>query len=156
MMFAKSLGFIVDIARFKAIDGVHQASISQNLVQLEMLSVSEITMKDQDYIINTGSPHYIRFIDDISDFDIVDFGKSIRYAQAYEEEGINVNLLAVEDGENRPDMDTALKIGVVDQLMGGGVVHGHGSASLEIEISIMLGRADAGDVVGKKGAEGGA
>ncbi|GAB5418575.1 MAG: diaminopimelate epimerase [Crocinitomicaceae bacterium] len=46
-----------------------------------------------DYIMDTGSPHYIRFIDAQDAPDIVEFGKEIRYSERFKEAGINVNTV---------------------------------------------------------------
>lgn len=51
-------------------------------------------MSANDYITNTGSPHYVRISDDQSLSDIVTVGKSVRYSRDYADEGINVNLIS--------------------------------------------------------------
>ena len=47
----------------------------------------------QDYILDTGSPHVVRFVDDLKNFPVVDTGRSIRYAEAYSTGGTNVNFV---------------------------------------------------------------
>ena len=90
--FAKSLGLIKDKATFNAIDGIHEASIENGIVRLEMLPVHSIQKVNSDYWLHTGSPHYVRIIDSIESLDIVDFGKSIRYSDVYKKDGVNVNI----------------------------------------------------------------
>lgn len=90
--FAKSLGIIENKTQFNAIDGVHNAEVSiDDRVHLEMLPVTGIERSDEDYVMDTGSPHYIRFVQPESAPDIVAFGKEIRYSDTYREQGINVN-----------------------------------------------------------------
>jgi len=98
--FAKSLGIITDKTQFYAIDGAHKAHISEEgIVTLEMLKVTAFMELNNDYITETGSPHYVRIYEQGEKVDIVKFGKSIRYSEMFEQEGINVNALYVQ-GEN--------------------------------------------------------
>jgi len=92
-MFAKQLGYVESTALFEAIDGDHHAKILENgIVELEMIDVNSVECKDSVYILDTGSPHYVKFVEDET-LDIVDFGKSIRYGKRFNEAGINVNIV---------------------------------------------------------------
>ena len=91
--FAKALGLIEYKAKFNAIDGVHEATIENGIVRLEMLPVDSIQKVNTDYWLNTGSPHYVRIIGENDSIDILDFGKSIRYSDAYKKDGVNVNII---------------------------------------------------------------
>ena len=97
--FAQSLGYFTDHCVFNAIDGEHIASVLTNaFIRLKMSDVKSYEVnKEKDFIIDTGSPHYIRFVEDLDSYDIVGFGKEIRYSSTYEEQGINVNLAVVQD-----------------------------------------------------------
>jgi diaminopimelate epimerase len=97
--FAKSLGLVSSETKFYAIDGAHRASIEDETVRLEMLKVTAFMQMNDDYITETGSPHYVRFYESDDIVDIVSFGKSIRYSEMFEKDGINVNALYI-DGEN--------------------------------------------------------
>lgn len=90
--FAGFLGVNVENIQFDAFDGVHVAAFNQLEVSLDMADVNSVKLIGQDFEIYTGSPHYIRFVDDLNNYNIVDFGKSIRYNDTYKTEGINVNL----------------------------------------------------------------
>ncbi|MFT6245291.1 MAG: diaminopimelate epimerase, partial [Crocinitomicaceae bacterium] len=80
--FAKSLGLLDDKTSFMAIDGPHVASINkEGIVRLEMLSVDGITSDRNDYIVDTGSPHFVRIVANSDETEIVEFGKSIRYSE---------------------------------------------------------------------------
>lgn len=91
--FAETLGINIQNTTFDAIDGLHKASKQSDIVALEMKDVSAIEQLNSDYILNTGSPHYIQFLDDIQSKNIVQFGKEIRYSERFKTEGINVNLV---------------------------------------------------------------
>jgi diaminopimelate epimerase len=98
--FAETLGINVSNTEFLGIDGLHKASKKQEVISLEMGDVLEVRKIENDFVIQTGSPHYIRFIDSINDVNIVHFGKEIRYSDEFKEEGINVNLVEVIDSNN--------------------------------------------------------
>lgn len=91
--FAQSLGLFETECRFLAIDGVHSAFVSDGLIHLQMSDVDTIDSFEQDWIVNTGSPHYVRFCPDLANYDIIEFGKSVRYSPPFREKGINVNLV---------------------------------------------------------------
>ena len=59
--FAKEIGLINSVTSFNAIDGIHQAEISKGIVRLEMLDVANIDRVNDDFFVDTGSPHYRSF-----------------------------------------------------------------------------------------------
>ncbi len=91
--FASYLGIDCESITFLAIDGEHQAKSSENTISIEMQNVLEVKEIDVDFELNTGSPHYIRFIENNENYNVVEFGKSIRYSSHYQENGINVNVV---------------------------------------------------------------
>jgi diaminopimelate epimerase len=95
--FAKQLGIIHDKTTFLAVDGPHYAEISaeKDWVSLQMIDVKSINKDGEDYVINTGSPHYIKFDVDVANKNVFAEGKAIRNNSTYKSEGINVNF--VED-----------------------------------------------------------
>jgi diaminopimelate epimerase len=92
--FASSLGIDVSNTTFDAFDGLHEASLEAGIVSLKMNDVSDVEIIGFDYQIYTGSPHYIHFLEG-SKRDVVEYGRSIRYGEKYEVEGINVNTVQV-------------------------------------------------------------
>jgi len=95
VMFAKSQGiFTKNKTKFTAIDGLHEAEINENLVFLKMNDVSTVkTLENLTYETNTGSPHYLRYFENLDEVDIFSWGRSIRYNETYRKEGINVNAI---------------------------------------------------------------
>lgn len=91
--FAKHLGVIEDVAYFLAADGEHQASVERDLIQLKMNDVHDVERIGQDFYLNTGSPHYVRFVDDVQALDVYKEGRAIRYNDRFSEEGTNVNFV---------------------------------------------------------------
>jgi diaminopimelate epimerase len=92
--FARQLGIIDSITHFLAIDGEHKASISEQIVSLKMNDVDSIVSMDNDFFINTGSPHHIRYVQQILDYPVVEEGAKIRYSEAYSPKGTNVNFVS--------------------------------------------------------------
>lgn len=84
-------------ATFVAIDGVHEAivDLKESITQLKMKNVTDVIIEPNRYILDTGSPHYVTFVEDIDDIDVPVTGKAIRYSSRFAEKGINVNF--VED-----------------------------------------------------------
>lgn len=96
--FAKYLGVIENNARFVAIDGPHEADIdSDGIVTLGMQDVNEIEWNGTDAILNTGSPHYVTFVDDATNTNVYAEGKAIRNKDEYQPKGINVNFVTRHD-----------------------------------------------------------
>lgn len=91
--FANYLGVIKDKAVFEAIDGLHHATIENDIVKLQMLDVDAIEKHENYVFLNTGSPHHVQFEDFINDFDIKTKGAEIRYGEPYNEAGTNVNFV---------------------------------------------------------------
>ncbi len=91
--FAKHLGVVAEKCRFIAIDGPHEAVVKDNWVELKMTDVSNIEIGDGNFILNTGSPHYVVFVEDLSDMNIVESGQVIRYSDRFRKDGINVNFV---------------------------------------------------------------
>ena len=60
-----------------------------------MIDVRDIEEAGADYIMNTGSPHYVIFENNISDAKLIEIAKGIRYSNRFEADGINVNMVEV-------------------------------------------------------------
>ncbi len=99
--FAHELGLIKgNETCFWAIDGEHNATLSDTKVSLKMTDVSKVDeLSNQTFEMNTGSPHYLVYLESIDAEDVATYGKKIRYNDRYKEEGINVNLIE-EQGNN--------------------------------------------------------
>jgi diaminopimelate epimerase len=92
--FANDIGIIKTEYTFLAVDGVHEASINiDGTVALKMHDVNGIEQSDGNFILNTGSPHYVLLRDNVFNLDVYKRGRDIRYSPQFEEEGINVNFV---------------------------------------------------------------
>jgi diaminopimelate epimerase len=96
--FAKDLGVIDKTAAFLATDGFHEAVVKENgWIELKMKDVDKVEKFSDHTILNTGSPHYIRWEKDIAKTAVFEEGKRIRYSPPFSEVGINVNFVQLHD-----------------------------------------------------------
>lgn len=91
--FAKFLGLIENETEFIAIDGLHKAKIEKETVQLQMQDVTEIETFENHQFLDTGSPHHVEMVSNISDFEVRTKGAKIRYGKPYNATGSNVNFV---------------------------------------------------------------
>ncbi|WP_372751975.1 diaminopimelate epimerase [Labilibaculum sp.] len=99
--FAYHLGVVSQQAKFIAIDGEHEAKIEENTdgiqVSLKMIDVDAVEQGEDFFYLNTGSPHFVRFIPEHKNFDTYAEGKKIRYNNRFAKEGTNVNFVSFQD-----------------------------------------------------------
>lgn len=96
--FAYDMGIRKNEYLFSAIDGDHEAEIdTDGIVSLKMKDVDEVVTDNNDFILNTGSPHYIHQVEDVQATDVYKEGREIRYNDEFRKEGINVNFVEVKD-----------------------------------------------------------
>jgi diaminopimelate epimerase len=96
--FAHDNGIFKTKYLFSAVDGDHHAEIEQDgTVRLKMKDVKQVEKHITHFILNTGSPHFVKPSVDINSINVVEAGKAIRYSKEFEKEGINVNFVELED-----------------------------------------------------------
>ena len=92
--FAHDMGLIKTTYRFIAVDGEHEAEVeSDGTVSLKMNDVNLIKKIGQDYVLDTGSPHFVQLTNDVMRLDVFRKGREIRNSNGYKEKGINVNFV---------------------------------------------------------------
>lgn len=89
--FARKLGLISEKTIFSASDGLHEATIEGDIVNLKMQQVSSIREKPDYIFMNTGSPHHVQLVEDLVSLDVKTEGKRLRYG-LYGEKGSNINF----------------------------------------------------------------
>ena len=96
--FAKQLGVIKESTRFMAIDGEHICELKNNEWTLKMQDVKSIQQIDKDtFFLNTGSPHIVKWVDDIDTYPVYKEGKKIRYDELFKSgNGTNVNFVQLK------------------------------------------------------------
>ena len=91
--FARSLGMVELNATFETTDGIHRARQSDKGVSISLFDVPNIKSVNDDFYVDTGSPHYVRIVDDLNQINVVEEGREIRYSKNYSgQNGTNVNF----------------------------------------------------------------
>ena len=86
---------------FRAPDGLHTGEIlarpEEGLweVRIKMIDVQGITPMLGGYFLNTGTRHFVKFVDDVEKVDIDTEGKALRWNEAFAPVGTNVNFVHV-------------------------------------------------------------
>ena len=74
------------------------SSLQKWTVRLKMIDVKGITPVKGGYFLNTGTRHFVKFVDSVETLDMEADAKPLRWDPAFQPEGANVNLV-----EARPD-----------------------------------------------------
>lgn len=99
VQFAHDIGIIGDRTKFVAIDGPHEGLVSEDNVQLKMTDVSSIDVDGSNFILDTGSPHYVLFKSNIDAIDLVTEARKVRYSPQFPK-GINVNFVEITGNQS--------------------------------------------------------
>ncbi len=101
--FAQLLGIVSGSCQFLAIDGLHQADILHSTgrqweIKLQLGDVHHIVHRNaQEFFLDTGSPHLVRFVSKLDAVDVMQEGKRLRHDTQINPGGSNVNF--VEENE---------------------------------------------------------
>jgi len=133
--FAYKLGIISGTCRFKAADGEHIAAIisgsdKELLISLQMQDAIIYENAPAYAYLNSGTYHYVKFVDDPDNTDLVPQAREIRYDKKFAPHGTNVNLVSIKG--NKLNVRTYEK-GVEDETLscGTGVTASAIAASLQ-------------------------
>ena len=90
-----------DVFLFRAPDGLHTGEILERPedglweVRIKMIDVHGITPMLGGLFLNTGTRHFVKFVDDVEKVDIDTEGKALRWDPAFAPVGTNVNFVHV-------------------------------------------------------------
>ncbi len=94
VQMAAALGLVNGKATFTAYDGPHQAELlDQGVVKLKMNDVADTKPIGEDVFLNTGSPHLVRFVNNVAGYAVFEEGRKIRYSEPFQPGGTNVNFV---------------------------------------------------------------
>jgi len=96
--FAYKDGIAGKEMQFRAVDGIHRATVEDGIIKLQMNDVSEWRLVNGNYFINTGSPHYVIFTLNVDKIDVYNEGKMIRWSEDFMPGGTNVNFVETIEG----------------------------------------------------------
>lgn len=96
-LFAEHLGVGGEVKFFDAADGLHMARILRTRglagdIEVGMLNVSEIRDGGSWWALDTGVPHFVEFVPDVSAVDVVGRGRTIRHDARFPR-GTNVDFV---------------------------------------------------------------
>ncbi len=96
-LFAHHVGISGRTKRFVGADGEHSARIVRSddcsgIVELQMRDVQNIISDGDHYQLDTGSPHYVTFVEDTDSIDVVAVGRKLRNSITG---GTNVNFVQI-------------------------------------------------------------
>ena len=95
--FAKQLNIFKKECHFLACDGPHLATWTSSDVSLRMQNVEEIEIGQDYFFLDTGSPHYVKFVKDIESVNVFEVGQKIRNNERFKNDGTNVNFVHIKD-----------------------------------------------------------
>jgi diaminopimelate epimerase len=99
--FAMALGIVGLETTFLTIEGPLFAKVRGDLIQLRMPDVERISPAMQNGLfLHTGSPHFVRFVDNVHGINVYKEGKALRYHKEFSPGGTNVNFV---QWEAKPD-----------------------------------------------------
>ena len=97
---------------FEAPDGPHEAFVlPDRTVRLRMKNVDGIRVIDgNSYFLDTGTRHFVQFVPDVDDCDIVAEGRRIRNLPEFAPEGTNVNFVSAFSGEDLSESSRRIRV----------------------------------------------
>lgn len=85
---------------FDAVDGIHEAIVKESVVSLRMTDVKGVKTLEDGLFLDTGSPHFIKFVDDPAKVNVFEEGKFWRNHDLFAPGGANVNFVGpLKDGK---------------------------------------------------------
>jgi diaminopimelate epimerase len=79
---------------FEGIDGMHMATLLPNGdIRLKLKDVHEVEKMDDGYLLDTGSPHFVKFVTSLDHVDVTVEGRELRHQKRFGKGGVNVNFL---------------------------------------------------------------
>ena len=84
--FAHKMGVGDGNLYFIAVDGEHEATMDgDSWVNLKMQNVDDVEHGPLYYYLNTGSPHFVKFVEDVQAVDVFNEGRGIRYNDRFDD-----------------------------------------------------------------------
>lgn len=98
LSFAHFLEIFEEKCEFMAFDGVHEGSVKGDMVSLKMADVTEVNVREDSVVLDTGSPHLVKVVENVKSINVMNKGKKLRFSNEFGDYGINVNFAEVNDG----------------------------------------------------------
>jgi diaminopimelate epimerase len=94
---------------FETLAGIIDAEVKEDSVKIRLSAPHSLAMDDKIVVngetlvvhgINTGVPHVVHFVNDISNFNVFTTGRAIRFHDHFQPAGTNVNFASVRDAHS--------------------------------------------------------
>lgn len=95
--FAESLNLAIDKTTFTAFDGIHRGVIKGHTINLQMANVQNGREIEGGIFLDTGSPHFVLFVDNVQQVDVLNEGRRWRNSGLFGEAGANINFVEILD-----------------------------------------------------------
>lgn len=101
MAFCEQLDIPINDTSFMAIDGIHKGRKEAEGYAIKMrdVPIASIESVDDARYLDTGSPHYVSFVEELEGLDIIARAHEVRYNERFEEQGTNVNFVIASRNE---------------------------------------------------------
>ncbi len=96
---AHHLGVIQYEAYFVMEGQAYQARVEDTRVRIRMGDVAAVQTFSEGYLLHTGTRHFVRLVEGLSDYEVVGEGRRLRYDSRFAPEGANVNFVEVKNDE---------------------------------------------------------
>ena len=94
--FALKNKILKKVSKFKAFDGYHYVNIQGNIISISINQVDSFEKIRDDFFIDTGSPHLVKFDKNLEKLNIEDEFKHAQESKLIEG-GVNVNFVSKKD-----------------------------------------------------------
>ena len=107
--FAYLKGIARERMAFETVAGLVQAQIMGRRVKVKMGKPKDLALNqririgEEEFLlhrVNTGVPHVVSAVKELKEASVVDLGRKIRFHEAFQPAGTNVNFIAVDDSHH--------------------------------------------------------
>ncbi len=85
---------------FHAFDGSHKGVIKEKTINLQMANVQKGREIKGGIFLDTGSPHFVLFVDNLKQVDVVNEGRKWRNTGLFGKESANINFVEIQDNNH--------------------------------------------------------
>ena len=94
---AHHLGIILNETRFLMEGDVYVAYVENERIRIRMVDVPNVQKFAEGYLLNTGTRHFVRLVEELSEYDVVGEGRRLRYDPRFQPVGANINFVEVKN-----------------------------------------------------------
>ena len=96
---AARLGLAKPKSTFSAFDGLHEAELlPDGLIKIRLNDLDHIEKVYDGYYLDTGSPHFVRFVENLDAYPVFEEGRKLRYDPVFPR-GTNANFIELVEGQ---------------------------------------------------------